>query len=177
MEIFKADVILLRTYRNNGRNVQFVLIKSTNETLFHDPRVCYKATGWDVGKKETDVVEMTKPEPWNATVNKLYIQKEHRKEVAMYWYMWTSGVIRDVKNSMMIRVSIPYYNEEDEPYAANTLKNFTSEVFHVSYKPQQRSDIVGKQIIARFGIPGLLMEILLILISFILIFYRKIKYF
>jgi len=177
MRTFKTDVVLLRRYHSEkeNRNVQFVLIRGANETLFHDPQVCYKATGWDVGRREIEVVGMTKPNPWNATVNKLHIQKGGRKEVVMYWYMWTPGVVRDVKNSMMIRLSIPYYNEKDKSYALDTLKNFTSEVFHIMYKPQKRSDIMGKQIINRFGIPGLLMEILLIVISFVLIFYNKIK--
>ena len=172
MNIFKADVILLRRYHNEDRSIQFVLIKSTNETLFHDPQVCYKASGWDVGRKEVEVVEMEKPNPWNATVNKLYIRMGGRKEIVVYWYMWTQGMVRDVKNSIMIRVSMPY-NEKDESYALDTLKNFSSGVFHTLYKPQKRSDIIGKQIINKFGILGIIMDVLLIGLPLVLIFYRK----
>jgi len=175
MEAFKTDTVLLRKYNNGTRSVRFVLIKSENETVLHMPEVCYSANKWNITEKG---IENINPADWgsgsNIPANKLSIQKGDANEVVMYWYMWGSGLQRSVKNSVVVMISTPvYYNEPDETYALNTLKDFASEIVPVMYKPKKKSDIIGKQIINKLGILGIFMEISVIVLLIALIFYNK----
>jgi len=173
MEAFKTDTVLLRKYYNGSRSVQFVLIKSENETVLHRPEVCYRANKWNVTKKGTENIT---PVNWSGEmyVNKIYVQKGNAKEVVMYWYMWGSGLQRNVKNSVVVMISAPvYYNDPDETNAVNTLRDFASEIVPVMYKQKEKSGIIGKQLIDKFGIFGVIIEVLIIGLSLVLIFYNK----
>ena len=173
MEAFKTDTVLLRKYNDGTRHVKFVLIKSENETALHAPEVCYSVSKWNITKKG---IENINPANWgNISVNKFSVQKGNANDVVMYWYMWGEGLQRSVKNSVVVMISTPvYYNEPDETYALNTLKDFASEIVPVMYKPKKKSDIIGKQIINKLGILGIFMEISVIVLLIALIFYNKI---
>lgn len=181
MKDFKTDTVLMRKYYNGTRSVKFVLIKSENETVLHMPEVCYSADNWNITGK---LVENIKPSNWGfesdimagvkMPANKLSIRKGNANEVVMYWYMWGEGLSRSVKNSVVFMISTPvYYNDPDETYALNTLKDFASEIVPLMYKPKERSDIIGKQIIDKFGIPGILIEFSVIALLIALIFYNR----
>jgi len=186
MKQFKTNTALLRKYYNGSRSVQFVLIKSENETLLHKPEVCYSLAGkFNITEKGTETIKLVN---WSMKwavdtadefyVNRFYAQKENITEVVMYWYMWNVGPkrSRSVKNSVVVVVSTPiYYTESDDMYALGALKDFASEIFPVMYKPMARSESIGKQLIDKFGIFGIIIEILIIVLLLILIFYNRLS--
>ena len=175
MKAYKTDTVLLRRYSNGSRNVHFVLIESENESILHRPEVCYRLAGkFNITEKG---IETIKPLNWSGDalhVNKFFAEKINRNEVVMYWYMWGAGRERSIKNSVIVMISTPIlYNEPNESYALNTLKDFGSEIVPVMYKPKVRSDIIGKYLIDKFGIFGIIMEVLIIGLAFVLIFYNS----
>lgn len=173
IEFYQSDTVLLRKYYDGSRLVQFILIKSGNRSNAFHPVSCY-SRAWNVTERGTEKIT---PVNWSGElyINRFSAQRGSRKEVSIYWFMWGSGLQRSVENAFGIMLLSPVYQNENESYALNALNEFASEMIPLMYKPREKPDIIGKQLINRFGVFGVIIEVLLIGLSFTLIFYNQLS--
>jgi len=180
LEALQPKVLLLRIYHKKhpvpgkpenvqmNRDIKFVLIHSGNMSSFHDPKVCYKANGFDVTDMGMEVIDMQSATAELPYAREIVVQKGNEKEVVLYWYMWGQGVPRDKQHSIMIRISTPIIFDEDE--SLGVLKDFAEELFPVMYKQKARSSIIAVLLIEKFGIFGFILDALIIAFPFFVMF-------
>jgi len=84
-EILETRNLISRAYTNpDGENIYlFIIYSETNRSVFHPPEVCLIGSGVTISDKKTDTVDLRKK---SIIANKLYTEKNGRKDVALYCY-------------------------------------------------------------------------------------------
>jgi hypothetical protein len=55
-ERFKADVTLMRSYRNPSSQIFLLILQSKNRPSFHPPTVCYPALGYEIEEESNEEI-------------------------------------------------------------------------------------------------------------------------
>jgi len=94
--------ILARTYTSGSKIYDVVLIASDNSVSFHDPRVCFTASGYNItDQKQMQLQSGTEKIP----VTFVSMQNGSTKESALYFYRSPRGfqsVARNMRMDMLI---------------------------------------------------------------------------
>jgi hypothetical protein len=94
--------ILARLYKSGGKEYDVVLIASDNSVSFHDPRVCFTASGWNITHEKHVNIKTAQGEIPVTYVN---MQGEGQTKSALYFYRSPSGfesVARKMRWDMLI---------------------------------------------------------------------------
>lgn len=95
--------ILARLYKSGDKVYDVVLIASDNSVSFHDPRVCFTASGWDItGQKQAKLETQTRGE---IPVTVVQMKGDGENKSALYFYKSPSGfesVARKMRWNMLL---------------------------------------------------------------------------
>jgi hypothetical protein len=95
--------ILARYYVSGGKGYDVVLIASDNSVSFHDPRVCFTASGWNIiHQKQTTVHSQVHGD---VPVTLVQMEGDGQKSAALYFYRSPSGyesVARKMRWDMLV---------------------------------------------------------------------------
>jgi len=172
LDVLKPDVLLLRIYHNKEKNIKFVLVHASNMSSFHDPKVCYRAGGFDVedmGIENVSIFSNTSP----IYVNSIMIEKGGNKEAVLYWFMWGKGKIKSKESAIMVRISTEIQGDTNS--SINLLKNFTSQILPIMYKETKQSKILAVLLLDAFGFLGILIIIIVYGVILSASFYTEIR--
>lgn len=100
-ESLKADVGLMRSYRNPSSQIFLLILQSKNRSRFHPPTVCYPALGYDIEKESSEEIVIQNESwiegPWreaekskaslNLKVKKLLVNNEKERRIVLYFYV------------------------------------------------------------------------------------------
>lgn len=146
-QILETRNLILREYINPSGNKLFLFIvySETNRSVFHPPEVCLIGSGVDIVDKKLEYVKVGK---YDFLTNKLYLEKNHAKELVLYCYkagrLYTDNFYiqqaylalhqifgRRVPGAT-IRISMPMKGREEE--ILPTLKKFLEETADILNK-------------------------------------------
>lgn len=95
--------ILARTYKSGNEEYDVVLISSDNSVSFHDPRVCFTASGWNIThEKHTKIHTQTHGD---VPITLVQMQGDGQEKTALYFYRSPSGyesVARKMRWDMLL---------------------------------------------------------------------------
>jgi hypothetical protein len=113
-ERLKADVTLMRSYRNPSSQIFLLILQSKNRSSFHPPTVCYPALGYEIDEESTDKIVIHNESwiegPWREVekstvslkVKKLGVSKGEERRVVLYFYVKPPLLSDDIT---LIRIS------------------------------------------------------------------------
>lgn len=139
-EILETRNLIVRDYKNpKGESVQLYLIYSEdNRKVSHPPEVCYMGSGVTVADKtQTRISD-------SVTANKLLVEKEHARQLVVYWYK-AGGLNTDKylqqqlkvvadrtfgkrTSGALIRMTFDLTKDKDQDYGLNLIKSFYAEI-------------------------------------------------
>ncbi len=170
----KMGAIMKRMYSNSTDGVLFMILSSENMSAFHNLEICYGGR-WNITENDVTPIKIRRLGEagfHNIHVNKFITQRGNLEMVVLHWFMWEGGIIRNEKNYVLLQVAAPI--KEDKEETINLTKKFTSDFFLRVYKPVTKSEIIGKQLINKYGLLGVFIDILFILLPASMIFNTKI---
>lgn len=83
-EVLAPYGIVARRFEHADQSYDVVLIASNKKTSFHDPRICFRAQGWEITSEETTTVDTVRG-PVPMTIAKM-VGPDKRKTVACFFY-------------------------------------------------------------------------------------------
>ena len=84
-DILETRNLVSREYTNSsGEKIYlFIIYSETNRSVFHPPEVCLIGSGIDIVDKKDEAMKVDK---YSFLTNKLYLEKDHQKELVLYCY-------------------------------------------------------------------------------------------
>lgn len=178
--------------------VSFAIIQSTNVSTFHAPVVCYSGMGYKVEEEGTEEIFVSnvtwvQPLPYshvehkkagglslNATISakKLVLIKESEagkvtdREVLLYFYVKGNPLSRDPITIIRASAHAPINGSYEKEL--NSTKEFMAEAFPCMFEIREKEEINVVQL-AKSGIGGWLIIVILVSIPLGLIVYPRIK--
>jgi len=182
-ESLKADVMLMRSYRNPSSQIFLLILQSKNRSSFHPPTVCYPALGYNI-EEESDEEIVIQNESWlegpwreveksNASlkVKKLVVNNGKERRIVLYCYV-KPQLLSLSDEITLIRISA--LTLRDDENTLNTLKDFTSEIFPLMFEYREEQ-IIAKHLI-NSGFLGWITIVLLFFFPIFILFYPGFKF-
>lgn len=166
----KMGALMKRMYSDENASILFMLLSSQKMTEFHNLEICYSGS-WNITEKDVMEIQSEKLGEAgynNIHVNKFLIQRGNLEEIVLHWYQWDGGLVRTDKNFLLIQIGTPVENTAEN--ATVVAEEFTKEFFLKMYKPLKKTKPVYQQIIDSYGIAGILINVILILIPITMVF-------
>lgn len=163
-EDLKAEVILSRAYTKDDKIIWMDIINSKVGESFHKQKICVEGIGWIVYKE--DIVEFkiaeSPPNPFTKLyANRLYIEKEDKKQVVVYWFMFKKFGSQDAVT--MIRMTAPVVDDDTDTF--NSIKDFTeNQLFRAMYNTWSENINMSEYILREHGNKGLFAITMMILV-------------
>lgn len=179
-----ADMLMSRAYTQDNRNIIWMdIINSKTGESFHKQAICVKGAGWAIDSEDIAEFDIAKRPNGFAKlhVNKLYVSKENKKQVMVYWFMFKKFGYND--SVVMIRLSSPVKNNDTE-HSFDNIKDFVeNQLFDAMYKVKHKDEItaaeelVAEDLVNTYGNKGLLaiIAMLAIPIGITIIGFRKME--
>ncbi len=102
-DTLKPSGICARQYTGGNKTYDVVLIASDNSVSFHDPRVCFTATGWTISHERH--IDIPTKAHGNVPVTLVQMDGDGKKSSALYFYRSPSGyesVARKMRWDMLL---------------------------------------------------------------------------
>jgi len=179
-ESLKADVMLMRSYRNPSSQIFLLILQSKNRSSFHPPTVCYPALGYDIVEELSEEIVIQNESwvegPWREAekskaslkVKKLMVNNEKERRLVLYFYVKNRLLSDEIT---LIRVSALTFGEDEE--VLNRLKDFTSEIFPLMFEYREEQ-IIAKHLL-RSGLSGWITIGILFFVPIFILFYPRMK--
>jgi len=181
-ESLKADVMLMRSYRNPSSQIFLLILQSKNRSSFHPPAVCYPPLGYNI-EEESDEEIVIQNESWlegpwreveksNASlkVKKLVVNNGKERRIVLYCYV-KPQLLSLSDEITLIRTSALTHGDDEK--VLNTLKDFTSEIFPLMFEYREEQ-VIAKHLI-NSGFLGWITIVLLFFFPIFILFYPKFK--
>jgi hypothetical protein len=182
-ESLKADVMLMRSYRNPSSQIFLLILQSKNRSSFHPPTVCYSALGYDIefeGKEEIVIQNESWIEsPWRGAekpkappklkVKKLVVNNGKERRLVLYFYVKPQLLSDGIT---LIRISALTHGNDEK--VLNTLKDFTSEIFPLMFEYREQ-EVIAKHLL-RSGPSWWITIILLFFFPILILSYPRFKH-
>ena len=171
----EMGAMVKRMYGNSTDGVLFMLLSSQNMTAFHNLEVCYGGS-WNISVNDVVAIKAKRLGEvgfHDIHVKRFVAQQKNLEMIVLYWFMWEGGLVRTDKDFMLIQVATPVKESREE--ATELAKRFTKDFFLRMYTPVTKSKIISKQIMDKYGLFGLVINIILITIPLAMIFNAKIR--
>ncbi len=179
IETLKPEMMMERAYYTpeSPNPVWLLIIRAENRSAFHDPKICYRGSGWSV-VNETRVPLTLNGSKWVSKdgggdggdavimVNRLLIEKNDRERLIMYFYLKELIFASSPEMITIVRGETMVENGIDT--SERRVKNFMGEILPHLFIPQRdRGDPVALLLYRDYGLIGLLIEFLIILLPLI----------
>jgi hypothetical protein len=153
-----ADMLMSRAYTQDNRNIIWMdIINSKTGESFHKQKICVKGAGWTIDNEDIAEFDIAKPPNRfvKLYVNRLYVSKENKKQVMVYWFMFKKFGYND--SVTMIRLSSPVKNNSTE-HTFNNIKGFVEDqLFGTMYKDKEKEETTtAEYLVSTYGNKGLL---------------------
>ena len=150
-----AEILLSRTYvrndnRNDSRNgsrdiVWMDIINSKTGESFHKQKICVKGSGWIIDDESIAEFDIRDGKLY---ANKLYISKENKKQVMIYWFMFKKFGEKD--DVTMIRLSAPVRNNDTEKTLGSIKEFIEEQLFNEIYKGTKKEITTAEYLIEKW---------------------------
>jgi hypothetical protein len=180
-ERLKADVTLMRSYRNPSSQIFLLILQSKNRSSFHPPTVCYPALGYEIEEESTDEIVIHNESwiegPWRESekstvslkVKKLMVSNGEERRVVLYFYVKPPLLSDDIT---LIRISALTRGEEEDEKVLTTMKDFTSEIFPLMFEYREE-EVIATHLLSS-GLLGWITLVLLFSFPILIALYPRI---
>jgi len=177
-EMLEPDIILERIYYsfNASKPVWFIIIRAENTSAFHDPKICYRGAGWNIINETSAIVELNGSIWSNDTflkehnevrikINKLLVEKDGYYKLIMYFYLKEFILTNSPGKITLIRAETTV---DDLKKSSRRISDFLGEMLPYLFIPiSEKGSPIFIYIYQTYGIIGLILEIILILLPII----------
>jgi hypothetical protein len=179
-ESLKADVMLMRSYRNPSGQIFLLILQSKNRSSFHPPTVCYPALGYEIEEESSEEIiiqnESWIESPWmgaekskaSIKVKKLMVNNGKERRLVLYFYIKPQLLSDEIT---LIRISALTFGDDEE--VLNRLKDFTSEIFPLMFEYREEQ-VIAKHLL-NSGVSGWFTIALLFFFPIVILFYPVMK--
>ena len=171
----EMGAMVKRMYSNETDGVLFMILSSQNMSAFHSMEVCY-GVRWNITENKVISIKTSRLGEvgfHDIHVKKFIVRQRNLDMIVLHWFMWEGGLVRTDKDFMLIQVGTSVKESREE--ATELAKRFTRDFFLRMYKPVTKSKIISQQIMDKYGLLGLLINIILITVPLAMIFNAKIR--
>jgi len=175
IDALNPDMMIQRAYYNPkvSKPVWLMIIRAHNTSAFHDPKVCYRGSGWSVVNEEQCEISLNGSvwatdtlykgnEDISISVNELLIEKDGGERLIKYFYLKELLFASSPGSITIVRAEM---NVNDLDNTSQLIDNFYSEMLPYLFMPViGGGDSLGVVIYKEFGIMGALMEVMIIIV-------------
>lgn len=175
IDMLNPDMIMERVYYrpNVSRPVWLLIIRAHNASAFHDPKICYRGSGWSVVNEEQCEIILNgsvwatdtsykRNEDISISINELLIEKDGSERLIKYFYLKELLFASSPGSITIVRAEMSVGDPDD---TSQLIDDFYSEVLPYLFMPIiGGGDSLAVVIYKKYGIVGALLEIIIVIV-------------